>query len=63
MAEATPDHYARAFSLTDGEIVLDDLQRLFGGALWHADEGERSRRIGQREVLEHILAKIAAAKN
>lgn len=58
---ATPLQYANVFDRNpDGQAVLDDLTRIFLGPLWHPDADERARRIGQREVLEHIHARIEA---
>lgn len=59
---ATPEQYRSTFELFgDGVAVLDDLQALFCKPLWDASADERTRRIGQREVLEHILLMIDAA--
>jgi hypothetical protein len=59
---ATPQQYMATFELTnDGQAVLDDLVQTFGGPLWHASADERARRIGWREVVEHIHARINQA--
>lgn len=64
MAEATPDHYARTFSLTDGEIVLDDLMARFAKPPFVPGQPDATAyNCGTKAVLEHILAQIAAAKN
>jgi hypothetical protein len=57
---ATPQQYSEALALfPSGQAVMDDLAQRFAGPLWHADDAERARRIGQREVLEHIWAQIS----
>ena len=63
MPQATPQQYLSAFELYgDGQAVLDDLTQKFCGPLWHPDADERARRIGQREVVEHIISQIAQAQ-
>lgn len=58
-----PDQYRSTFELfADGVAVMDDLQAKFGGPLWADSADERTRRIGQREVIEYMLLMIARAQ-
>lgn len=63
---ADPAMYARVFEgHAEGALVLDDLTRRFGGALF-AKGGEEGRRetdyrLGRRAVLDHILGQINQA--
>lgn len=56
------EQYRSTFELFgDGVAVMDDLQSRFAQPLWSDSADERTRRIGQREVLEYILLRIAEA--
>lgn len=60
---ATPRDFAATFCYSkEGQAVLDELGHLFGGSLWADTDGGRARRIGQREVIEHIHAQILKAE-
>lgn len=60
--------YARVFEgHAEGALVLEDLTRRFGGALY-AKGGEEGRRetdyrLGRRAVLDHILGQINQAND
>jgi hypothetical protein len=59
---STPAQYRSTFELFgDGQAVLNDLLDKFGGPLWSESADERTRRIGHREVLEHIAKMIDQA--
>lgn len=61
---ATPKHYATTFELPEGEQVLDDLIKRFGGPPFVAGQPDTTAfNCGAKAVLEHILAQIAAAKS
>lgn len=58
--------YARVFEgHAEGALVLEDLTRRFGGALFvkGGEEGRRETdwRLGRRAVLDHILTQINQA--
>jgi len=63
---ATPEMYARVFEgHHEGALILEDLTRRFGGALF-VKGGEKGRRetdwrLGRRAVLDHILSQINQA--
>lgn len=64
MTQATPHQYQHTFELhADGQAVLDDLARKFGGPVFDQNPYEMARRAGRREVLEHIHGEIARAEN
>lgn len=59
---ATPDQYARAFTLLDGEAVLGDLMERFAKAPFVAGQPDATAyNCGTKAVIEHILAQIGAA--
>jgi hypothetical protein len=60
--------YARVFEGHDeGVLILEDLTRRFGGALFvkGGEDGRRQTdyRLGQRAVLDHILGQINQAND
>lgn len=59
-----PRQYLAAFAMTsDGQAVLDDLTRLFGGAPFVAGAPDRTAyNCGAKAVIEHIHAQIAKAE-
>jgi hypothetical protein len=64
--KVTPAMYARVFEQHhEGALVLDDLTRRFGGALFikGGEEGRRETdwRLGRRAVLDHIVGMLNAA--
>ena len=63
---ATPEAYARVFEQHhEGVLILEDLTRRFGGALFvkGGEEGRRETdyRLGRRAVLDFILSQINRA--
>lgn len=63
-----PACYARVFEgHHEGRLILEDLVRRFGGALFvkGGEEGRRETdfRLGRRSVLDHILGQINQANN
>lgn len=59
---ATPDVYARTFTLMDGEAVLNDLMQRFAGAPFVAGQPDKTAyNCGAKAVIEHILSQIAEA--
>jgi hypothetical protein len=66
--KADPDTYARVFEgHNEGALILEDLIRRFGGALFvkGGEEGRRETdwRLGRRAVLDHILGQINLSHN
>jgi len=63
--KADPAMYARVFDNGEGAVILEDLTRRFGGALFvkGGEEGRRETdwRLGRREVLDHILRMVNQA--
>jgi hypothetical protein len=59
---ATPEQYLSTFELWgDGSAVLDDLTEKFAGPVFSSDALEMARRVGRREVIEHIHGEIDKA--
>ncbi|WP_186119571.1 hypothetical protein [Burkholderia gladioli] len=62
---AQPDDYRIVFESPAGALVLDDLVRRFGGAMYvrGGQEGERETcfRLGARSTVDHILNQINRA--
>lgn len=66
MTEIDASAYARVFEgHHEGAVILDDLTRRFGGALFvkGGEEGRRETdyRLGRRAVLDFIVSKINQA--
>lgn len=61
----TPEQYRSTFGLySDGQAVLDDLQRLFGAPPFDpANPHQTAYNCGARAVLEHILAMVAKGEH
>jgi hypothetical protein len=65
---ATPEMYARVFEgHHEGSLILEDLTRRFGGALF-VKGGEEGRRqtdfnLGRRAVLDFIVGQVNHANN
>jgi hypothetical protein len=64
--KVAPEVYARVFEgHHEGVLILEDLTRRFGGALFvkGGEEGRRETdwRLGRRSVLDHILGQINQA--
>lgn len=60
----TPQQYLGAFELTaDGQAVLEDLTRLFGGAPFASGKPDQTAyNCGAKAVIEHIHAQLAKAE-
>ena len=66
--KADPAMYARVFEgHHEGTLILEDLTRRFGGALFvkGGEEGRRETdwRLGRRAVLDFIIGQINAAQD
>jgi hypothetical protein len=66
MSDTAPEMYARVFEgHHEGALILEDLTRRFGGALFvkGGEEGRRETdyRLGRRSVLDHIISQINKA--
>lgn len=63
MTPTTPAQYLYTFELTnDGQAVLDDLARLFGGAPFvRGAPDQTAYNCGAKAVIEHIHAMLAKA--
>lgn len=57
---ATPQQYRGTFELTnDGQAVLNDLVRLFGGPTFAAGQPDVTAfRCGAKAVIEHVYAQL-----
>jgi hypothetical protein len=60
---ATPEQYRNTFELhNDGQAVLDDLARVFGGAPFVPGQPDTTAyNCGAKAVIEHLHAQIAKA--
>ena len=62
--EATPEQYRSTFALYgDGQSVMDDLQRIFGNAVFVAGQPDLTAyNCGAKAVIEHIWFQINKAE-